>query len=594
MSLAAEVEASTGSDVVFGFLTLDGRSDDDPLTSYESAEEFSRSLPLDDPLETLKALCSALAALPRRPVPDINQLAVLIALDNRTERLREDLLVNSVDRGLRWPPESMIWQSILELSDAFALAYDHFLRRVREKASSKAWLDPAPRVLVHLFRHREVESLLSLFRYDQLGHGRWRELHDAYLFAHLRNLSRTFVPASRQDCAPGSGSTLEQQYLRILLLQWANTGQLTPREALQARQWIIAWSTALSLESAAARCQACSRSEGFVVDLRSPEGLKRSPTELSKAHLHLDPAPMVALMDEEIASLRDATILADGSTQLVRAAQLELLAKLKIMYAPKKPCLRRRGERKTSALMTAQVFAGLPSVIRTLHEEWQRTLPAASAARAEADEMALTGAQGFWRAMEGDTQPGDLLLGEADGVSSRAWRIRNQSESGTLLRGRVDDHNRMVPGSLIAFRDPEHAQWVVAVVRRLTRFVRNNVEIAVEHIGRKPQGVTIAVHAERAARAGSSPEQAHARFAALFLRESARYPDIPIKTLLMPAGEFQPGRLLALLSATTSYTLRLKEALELQAEFVWAAFDVVRKLPPAPEDTVSADGAAPG
>jgi hypothetical protein len=566
---------------LFGFLTLDGRNDDDPLISHESAEQFSRSLPLDDPFKTLKALSDALSTLINRPAPDINQLAVLLALDNRTERLREELLANSVDRGLHWPLQGTIWQSILELSDAFGCAYDHFLRRIREKASNKAWLERAPRVLVHLFRHREVGGLLSLFRYEQPGPGRWRELHDAYLFAHLRNLSRSFVSASRQESAPGAGSTLEQQYLRILLLQWMNTGQFMPREALRARQWITAWSNALSLESAGARCEACVRNDGFVVDLRSPEGLKRLPTELSKAHLHFDPTRMLALIDDEIKSLRDSGGDSTRAPQLARA-QLALLAKLKSVYSLKKVRIERRGERKTSALMTAQVFAGMSDVIRTLYDEWQSTLPDAGQSPPEVEKITLGDAGGLWSA-EGDSQTGELLFGDTSGPRLRAWRIKNHSASGTLLRGRVDDHKRMIAGSLVAFRDPDSAQWVVTVVRRLTRFVRNNVEIAVEHIGRSPQGVTLAPHADRDTRSPSTGN-ASGRFAALFLRESARHPKIPIKTLLLPAGEFRPGRLLSLLSATTSYTLRLKETLESQAEFVWAAFEITGRQPRAPAD----------
>jgi hypothetical protein len=577
------------SDVVFGFLTLDGRNDDDPLTSYESAEQFSRSLPLDDPFKTLKALSDALSALPNRPAPDINQLGVLLALDHRTERLREELLINSVDRGLRWPPENAIWQSIFELSDAFGCAYEHFLRRIREKASNKAWLECAPRVLVHLFRHREVQSLLSLFRYEQLGPGRWRELHEAYLFAHLRNLSRTFVPAGRPESAPGFGSTLEQQYLRILLSQRLNDGQFMPREAFWARQWVTAWSGALSLESATARCEACVRNEGFVVDLRNPEGLKRLPAELSKAHLHFDPTPMLALINDEIKSLRDSGGDSTRAPQLARA-QVALLAKLKSVYSLKKIRIERRGERKTSALMTAQVFAGMSEVIRTLYDEWQSTLPAGGQSPPEVEEITLRDVGGFW-SVEGDSQTGELLLGDTSGPRLRAWRIKNHSASGTLLRGRVDDHNRMIAGSLVAFRDPDSAQWVVAVVRRLTRFVRNNVEIAVEHIGRNPQGVTLAPHIERNARPPSTGN-AGARFAALFLRESGSYPKVPIKTLLLPAGEFQPGRLLTLLSTSTSYTLRLKEALESQPDFVWAAFEVIGKQPRAPGDTVDVNGSA--
>ena len=113
--LCSTYSRKSGSDRLFGFLTLDVIDEQNPLLNHAAAERVSSSLPLDNPTKTLQALCKALATLADRPDPDIDQLGVLLSLDRRTARLREQLLNNSVKRDLRsWPPENTIWQSVLE------------------------------------------------------------------------------------------------------------------------------------------------------------------------------------------------------------------------------------------------------------------------------------------------------------------------------------------------------------------------------------------------------------------------------------------------------------------------------------------------
>ena len=62
---------------------------------------------------------------------------------------------------------------------------------------------------------------------------------------------------------------------------------------------------------------------------------------------------------------------------------------------------------------------------------------------------------------------------------------------------------------------------------------------------------------------------------ALYLPESDAYPRIPIKTLIVPAHEYRPGRVLTMLSTTNETAVRLKEPIEQQRDFVWTSFDVV-------------------
>ena len=121
----------------------------------------------------------------------------------------------------------------------------------------------------------------------------------------------------------------------------------------------------------------------------------------------------------------------------------------------------------------------------------------------------------------------------------------------------------------MAFRDDQGAPWTLAIVRRLKRMVGDNVEVGVEHIGRNPQRVLMIVPGAGEAAAKGD------RVVALYLPESDAYPRIPIKTLLLPASEYVPGRVLTMLSTMNEAKVRLKDPIENQRDFVWASFDLV-------------------
>ncbi|HXX86715.1 MAG TPA: hypothetical protein VEN29_22385 [Casimicrobiaceae bacterium] len=567
---------------MFGFLTRHGGSDADPLANHETAERFARSLPLDDPLKTLKALSTALSTLTGKSDPDVEQLGVLLTLDLRTERLCEELLHNSVERGLRsWPPENTVWQGLLELASAFGRAYAHFLRQPREKPTNKVWLESVPRVLIQFFRHWQVENLLSVFRYEQLAPARWRELHEAYLFGRTLQLSKTPSSVGLDKRKRAADGTMDREYLQILLLQLMNNGEFTPREVFWARRRIAGWSTEVSLVSADADDGKRSGDERFVVDLSSGEGLRRPPIESPKALFYLDLSPVIASIDEEIDSLGDSAAI-DGSTPDVQPVLRSLLPKLKILFSSRPVRMEWRGEREASELITAHVVPGLSTIIRTLHDEWERVQAVRHLPGPFVEEITITDVGGCWRetadGASNDPRAITLPATAGDASAEHAWRIKNRSESGTLLRGRVDDPYRVIPGSLIAFRGRSDGQWTIAVVRRLKRIMRSNVEIGVEHMGCNPQGVTIAADPENGCSAQGSTEKRD-RFSALFLRGSAQHPKVPIKTLLLPAREFEPGRRMVLLSTSMNYTLRLKEPLEPQADFVWTAFEIIARQP---------------
>jgi len=118
------------------------------------------------------------------------------------------------------------------------------------------------------------------------------------------------------------------------------------------------------------------------------------------------------------------------------------------------------------------------------------------------------------------------------------------------------------------------ARWALAVVRRLRKIVGNNVELGVEYIGCRPKRVLLRDDMVVDSGDPASPAAKAQRSIALFLPESQEYPRVPTKTLIVPVREYRNGRILTMLSTTSEVSIRLKEPIELQREFVWASYEL--------------------
>ena len=455
-----------------------------------------------------------------------------------------------------------------------------FLRHVRGNNAGVEWKAHAPAILVQLFKHREIDLLVALYRYEAWPRGRWKELNGAYEFALTHNLARQPVGADRRNGKTVKTITLEQTFIRILLLQLMDSGQFLPSDIAVARQWIARWCELSSLEPIDPHDGMLSSTDGFVVNLAGYEGVKRlasshAATGTTGTYLRLDAARIAESIEHESAAVGNAAP-ASGSEAMVHARRLALLSKLKIVFAPKRPRFKRRGERTEVASMPVQaMIGGLSSLFRMLRNESRRVANAVTSPSPDVVEITISDVSnyaGVRRSPSPGASMGALPLATFD-VPQPLWDVRDRSESGCRLRARTSNPRQSLPGSLMAFRDND-APWTVAIVRRFSKIVGENVELGVEHIGRDPKRVLLIAHDNKDA--GNAKRN---KIVALYLPESDAYPRIPIKTLIVPADEYSPGRVFTMLS-TNEAAVRLKEPIEQQRDFVWTSFDVVDRVRP--------------
>lgn len=548
-----------------------------------AADEGHPLLPESDPIAAQRAACEAVSRFLQVDAPDARQLEVLLTLDRHARRTSNRLLRRYVEGNAQLQVfQRQDWSAALRLSQSFFAAYQHLWRQMKDSADGD-WLPHAHRILFQLFHHRHVEFVLRFIRYKKRTPALWEEVHQIYRFALARGIARVDVAADRSEQMPAKTTTLEQRFIRLLLLDVVSNGQLSPREVLWADDWLSRWCKGLRLQSREEQGANRTAHRGFAVDLDAADGLKRVlPSIVTNAHF-LDTSPLIPLIEEELRSRAETDSRHDMSATATRAGQAMLLKKLAGIVGPAPVRIKRRGERSSVAL-AVEGIAGFADIVQVLREE-ARMRPGGASGQ-EAPEEGVTISPLSAEAYSPALPAGAGIDSEANPVADRravvlrAWQVKDSSESGCRMRAQVNDISPLIPGALIMTRESEHGPWTLSVVRRFRRLMVDHVEIGVEFVGCRPRFVKLV--ADSTIGSVEKPGDTQARcFAALYLPPSDERPAIPIKTLLLPARYFDAGRDVTLMSANANYTLRLNQAIRQQFEFACCPFTVLHKQPVA-------------
>jgi hypothetical protein len=550
-----------------------------PGPANGTADEAFRAVAAgDDPIAAQSLLCKELSRLAAPSHSGDAALHAVLALDAHAQRVGKRLLTayaEGDDEARAFDARYLI--SARLLSRSFAQAYERLLAHFQAPAA-ETWRRNVVTVLVHLFRHRQAELLLRLLRYKRDSSEQWRQVHMAYRFAQANAMDQYSLAIVRDDAA-ADDRTVHHHFIELLLVGVMNTGQLSPRELVWASQWLAAWSTLLALRPVDAKVLPRADA-GFVVDLDGNEGLTRLEAG-ARADLHLDTAPLIARIDEEIAVLNEPPDDEPFAPSSGRDAAIALLAKLRIMFSPHPVQFNRRGEREVMSA-TVQSMCGLRHAVRVVREEAHSRAGSAPATGRQRDGITISPGNGAADSFPGTvfhaaTSHAPLTISSPTIRSPGTWQAKDWSDSGCRLRGRAADLNDVIPGSLICIREHQDAPWTVAIVRRLRRLMVDHVEISLEFIGRKPRFVKLIAARSATPSADEEPNGKRKTFGALYLPLSEKRPTLPIKTMLVPVAAFEEGRVMTLMSSEARYSLRFNKALEHHADFVWTTFTLIAR-----------------
>jgi hypothetical protein len=540
------------------------------------AEAVSTPLPNEDPLATQSRLCRDLARLGLVPDWDEAYLRAILVLDQHAHVTTRRLLTTYVEGDAQLGAfDARYLISARLLTRSFAQAHERLLVTIQDRAVDR-WRKGGVTLLVQLFRHRQAELLLRSLRYKRHGSEQWRQLLDAYRMAQARSVANE--PAYNvADHEAGIERTLHRQFIEVLLLGATSTGQFSPRELMWASDWIARWSGELRLQPIDVSDATRRSGTGFIVEFAGSEGLKRARLGV-QGDLHLDTAPVMAAIEREIAALNGPPPTDPGELATGHDASIALLSKLRILFSPKPVHITRRGERKYIAISVQSVSA-LRHIVQVVREEEKNRSRESAAAAGKAEGITITKPSRSRHAGSPTSvfhaRTAAPLTISADTITApKMWQVRDWSDSGCRLRGRAVDLNEVIPGSLICLRENEHADWIVAIVRRLRRLMVDHVEMSLEFIGRKPRFVKLIDGPWPAPITVDASGMRPKTFAALYLPISEKRPTLPIKSLVVPVSAFSVGRVVSIMSSGGTHSLRFNKPLEQHADFVWTTFSL--------------------
>ena len=191
------------------------RSFGDPLRNTKAAAQWIATLPSTDAMAIQKEALDLVSRFPgSRRVAGPAQAEALLRIDARLEPVLSQLSTQYTTNYQKSTAiETRLWHGVFDLVKAFASAYSGTLRAGYPRADQKRWRDLLPWLLVRLVHYKGIDGKFRLFRYSQWIPAQWREFHELYEFARMRDWQREqLVFGSAPFSRPGV--CVEQEYLR--------------------------------------------------------------------------------------------------------------------------------------------------------------------------------------------------------------------------------------------------------------------------------------------------------------------------------------------------------------------------------------------
>ncbi|HVO89956.1 MAG TPA: hypothetical protein VMV45_15560 [Casimicrobiaceae bacterium] len=545
------------------------RSKSDPLADRKSAERWLATFPSSDPLALHAQLIDALAqtaqqAARRTPA----RLEAVLACDTGTLKMRKALSAQYLQHASRSSKiEQQLWSALFELTQAFLVAYAAFARDVGDYTQNGRWKGLAPQLLCQQVVHLGLDARIRLYRYEQWIPAKWAELHGLFTLACARQVERIPIPRGRD----GITTTIEQEYVQVLVLQLMNSGNLTARHLEWIANELDEWCAPLRLTLEPASVNS------FYVDLGSREGLRRrSPAPLEGRVLFLDTRSLHSVLMQNVLVLDQkirAQPLSDKTPR--RSEQLSLLNKIAAQVDPEFKPFARRGER-TAADGTVDAIVGFTRIAGYLREEESNPLPQVDVGNSFDNTMdiAVFGRMRNQRDRQIETSRRRLAQYATAGGP---WEVKDVSQTGFRLVAPMSDAHAVTLGTMAAIRPHGQPLWTLGIVRRMKRITSDRAEIGLQVIATTIVGVELIDQRKSVEDDYSVDGEAITingrRFPALYLALRKRDADTPVRSLVLPASEYQPMRRFKLSTSKSTYPVRFGRLIEQQPDWVWTAVE---------------------
>jgi hypothetical protein len=394
----------------------------------------------------------------------------------------------------------------------------------------------------------------------------WRQLHALFALADAEGSVRT--PFVLHAAQPNFRPTVQSLYLRTLVLDLLNAGNLSRVQIEIADGWFSSWCQDYTLDAEYAPGRHL-----FYVDLDSPGGMRLLRGDTPAQTARYVGVEALKLQIEEVQSqLRHGRLYAGyGSGALFPVEEhVALLATIEKLYRSVLSSHENRIEERTHFEdREVDVVCGAERVLRRVGEGAPVSSLAGASAAAPADAQTI------------EITPSGLSLVPAEPASAgempfpaglaadpeiERWRVHDLSSRGF---GLIIDHtasDSVLLNGLLALVNHETGGWILgSAVRKRPSRVRGEVLVGVEVLSYRPIAVELA------------PANGGAATAALYLpgTDSSGKHD----SLVVGTGQFDSSRVYSIRTAEGQFRVRMNRIIRKGADWINARFEIEGKKP---------------
>jgi hypothetical protein len=389
----------------------------------------------------------------------------------------------------------------------------------------------------------------------------WKQLHALFLLAEAGSYAQ--APFVLHPAQPSFKPTVQSLYLRTLLLDLLNTGNLTRIQIEIADGWFSSWCNDYTLDA-----EFSSGKHLFTVDVASDVGMhlmrKESHGE-SMRYVRVD--AMKAQIEEVQAGLRHGRLYAGYGAGAVFPVEqhVALLAIIERLYHSIIAGNENRIEERTHFEdREVDATVGFDRVMRKIREG---PSAAQQPGRVEAPSEAAETIEITPSGLSLVTAPDLTLAPEAVAIGDpeiERWRVHDLSSKGYGLivdRGAAE---AVLLNGLVALRNQENGGWIVgSVVRKLANRVRGEMLVGVEVLAYRPILVDLA------------PQQGGDPIPALYLPGADT--NAKLDSIILRSGDFASNHLFTLKAGGAQYLVRLNRIIKKGADWIKIRFEIESK-----------------
>ena len=309
----------------------------------------------------------------------------------------------------------------------------------------------------------------------------WKQLHALYFLAESEGYSQ--VPFVLHPSQPSLKPSVQSLYLRTLVLDLVNAGNLSRVQLEIADGWFSSWCEDYSLDT-----DYSSRSHLFFVDLASDRGLRMVRNDSHGNTVRFVRADSLKAQLEEVqAGLRHGRLYAGHGAGAVFPVEehVALLGVIEKLYQSMIAGAENRIEERTQFEdREIDVVVGIEDVLARIRRGPEAPPAASPAPEARAtSEMVEISPSGL-SLTSIDTGPATVAAGDPD---LQTWRVKDLSSKGYGLLVDKASADAVMLNGIIGLRNQVSGGWILGtVVRKLANRMRGEILAGVEVLSFRP------------------------------------------------------------------------------------------------------------